>query len=236
MFAFGDLKFYGRENAEARGERYPYSRYTGNLEAQSDPFALFLDQDTRLNELYLKAENEDGYIRDRNVFGEPITIEDTMAVIVRYRNHVLLSYSLITYSPWEGLRVAITGNRGRVELDIVENTTWLKGAAGISKHEPPASTGEFKRTTLRVYPMFGDTYEVEIPKGEGTHGGADPILLEQLFSASPASDVFNRTASHIDGAASILVGIAANQSIEMRRIIRIDDLFQLPEKNNTTLG
>jgi len=26
-----DLKFYGKANAEARGERYAYSRYTGHV-------------------------------------------------------------------------------------------------------------------------------------------------------------------------------------------------------------
>jgi hypothetical protein len=35
---------------------------------------------------------------------------------------------------------------------------------------------------------------------------------------------------HIDGAASILVGIAANQSLATRRMVHIEDLFPLPEK------
>ncbi|NLF77960.1 MAG: Gfo/Idh/MocA family oxidoreductase, partial [Chloroflexi bacterium] len=121
VFAFGDLLFYGKQNAAARGESYPYTRYTGVPEAHSDPFALFLDQDASLRGLYLEAETDNGYIRDRNVFGEPITIEDTMAVTARYRNGVLLSYCLIAYSPWEGLNVAITGTKGRVELNIIEN-------------------------------------------------------------------------------------------------------------------
>ena len=50
-------------------------------------------------------------MRDRNVFGEPITIDDTMTVTARYRNGVLLSYCLVAYAPWEGLRVAVTGDR-----------------------------------------------------------------------------------------------------------------------------
>jgi len=43
VFAMGGLKFYGRKNAESRGERYSYSRYTGQPEARRDPFALVLD-------------------------------------------------------------------------------------------------------------------------------------------------------------------------------------------------
>jgi predicted dehydrogenase len=230
VFALGELKFYGRANAEARGEHYSYARYTGEPAAQTDPFALFLDHDDQLRELYLEAEAEDGYIRDRNVFGEPITIEDTMAVTARYQNGVLMSYCLIAYSPWEGLRVAITGTKGRVELEVQETTAWLKGQPGQPVPDVAASTGAFKHTTLRVFPMFKDPYDVEIPASEGGHGGADPVLLAQLFAPVPPPDPFHRAASHIDGAASILTGIAANRSIETRQLVRVDDLFPLPAK------
>jgi hypothetical protein len=64
--------------------------------------------------------------------------------------------------------------------------------------------------------------------GEGGHGGADPVMLEQLFSPDPPPDPFNRAASHIDGAASILMGIAANESIQTGQMIVVDDLFALP--------
>lgn len=227
VFAFGDLKFYGRENAEARGEHYSYTRYTGVPEAQNDPFALFLDSKAALRGLYLEAEAESGYIRDRNVFGELITIEDTMAVTARYRNGVLLSYCLIAYCPWEGLRVAITGTKGRVELDIVETVTHLLGDG----QAVDASKGSFKQAKLRIFPMFGDAHEEDAPTGEGGHGGADPVMLEQIFSPSPPPDPFNRAASHIDGAASILVGIAANESIRTQKMMVIDELFPLPERD-----
>jgi predicted dehydrogenase len=230
VFAFGDLMFYGRQNAEARGEHYSYNRYTGHPEAANDPFALFLDQDPQLNGLYLQAEAEDGYLRDRNVFGEPITIEDTMAVTVRYRSGVILSYCLIAYSPWEGLRVAINGTRGRVELDVQESTGWLKAQPAGNDHDLSASKGAFKHAQIRVFPMFGVPYEVDIPESEGGHGGADPVLLEQLFATCPPPDPFNRAASHIDGAASILTGIAANRSLITHQAVRVRDLFDLPDK------
>src|SRR5690606_31590131 len=112
-------KFYGRQNAEARGEHYDYKRYTGEPAAANDPFALFLDKDPSLRGLYYEAEADSGYLRDRNVFGEPITIEDTMAVTARYRNGVLLSYCLVAYSPWEGFKITVTGDKGRAELDVI---------------------------------------------------------------------------------------------------------------------
>jgi predicted dehydrogenase len=226
VFAQGDLLFYGKQNAEARGEHYPYTRYTGSPEAAHDPFALTLDQNEMFRELYLAAEAETGYLRDRNVFGEPITIEDTMCVMARYRNGAMLSYSLVAYSPWEGLRVSITGTKGRIEMDIAENINHLQGAG---EQFEGTSKGPFKGVSLRAYPMFGTPYKVELPSvSEGGHGGADPYLLEQLFSPNPPVDPFKRAASHIDGAASVLVGIAGNQSMLSGQMVSISDLFALP--------
>jgi predicted dehydrogenase len=223
-FAFGSLGFYGRANAEARGERYPYTRYTGVPEAADDPFALFLDRSATLRGLYLEAEAESGYLRDRNVFGEPITIEDTMTVTARYRSGTLLSYCLVAYAPWEGLRVAITGDRGRVELDVVENVTHLMEDAERAR----ASKGAFKATRLTVFPRHGSPVEVEVPATEGGHGGADPEMLAQLLSPAPPADPYGRAASHLDGAASLLLGFAANESIRTGRMVATDDLFRLP--------
>ena len=227
VFALAGLGFYGRANAEARGESYPYARYTGSEAAQSDPFALFLDRSAAFRGLYLEAEAETGYIRDRNVFGEPITIDDTMTVTARYRNGALLSYCLVAYAPWEGLRVAVTGDRGRLEMDIVENVTHLMQDAERAK----ASKGAFSQARITVQPLFGTAYEVEVPSGEGGHGGADPVMLEQLFSPSPPPDPYHRAASHVDGAASLLVGFAANESIRTERLVRVDDLFRLPDRH-----
>jgi predicted dehydrogenase len=222
VFALGDLHFYGRANAAARGEQYSYHRYTNVPAAQNDPFALFLTAKEDHKGLYLDAEAETGYLRDRNVFGEPVTIEDTMAVTARYSNDALLSYCLVAYAPWEGLRVAITGTKGRIEMDIEESVTHLLGDGQAS-----ASKGPFKQTRMRAFPMFGQPYEVEVPVAAGGHGGADPVMLEQIFSPAPPPDPFHRAASHIDGAASILVGIAANESMRTGQFIHIDDLFPL---------
>jgi len=231
VFSLGNLLFYGRKNAEERGDHYSYARYTGVPEAKQDPFALFLDDQEEMRGLYLNAEAESGYLRDRNVFGEPITIEDTMTVTARYRNGALLSYCLVAYSPWEGLRVAITGTRGRVELDVVENVNHLLGDG--KRKALNASKGTFKEAVLRVCPMFGTPYEVDVPEGEGGHGGADPVMLDQLFLPTPPPDPYHRAASHIDGAASILTGIAANESMRTRSLVRIDDLFPLPKHEST---
>ena len=223
VFALGDLLFYGADNAAARGEKYDYARYTGVPQAADDPFALNLDSKAAFRGLYLDAEAETGYIRDRNVFGAPISTEDTMTVTARYDNGALLSYCLVAYSPWEGLRVAITGTRGRIELDIVENVTHLRDENAPAS----ASKGAFKRTEIRVFPMFGEPYDVHLPPAEGGHGGADPRMLAELFGRSKAHDPLGRAATHVDGAASILVGIAANMSIASGEMVDVGELFDL---------
>lgn len=230
VFAMGNLLFYGRENAVRRGEHYSYHRYTGVTEAQSDPFALRLDSKDTLRALYLDAEADSGYIRDRNVFGDNISAEDTMSVTARYRNGTLLTYSLVAYSPWEGYRIAITGDKGRVEVELVETVgkTFVAGQEE-SIDEQAKINAQFGGTHIWVFPMFENPYVVDIPQGEGGgHGGADPVMLEQIFSPVPPHDPYNRAASHIDGAASILLGIAANRSIESGHMITVDDLLRLP--------
>ena len=230
VFAMGDLRFYGRENAAARGETYTYNRYTGEEAAAGDPFALNLNATDGLRGLYLDAEKDTGYIRDRNVFGDNITVEDTMSVTARYRNGALLTYSLLAYSPWEGYKVAITGDRGRVEVDLIEavGKQFIAGQEETPEVEKQKIREQFGGAQIRLYPMFENPYEVEIPAAKGGHGGADPVMLEQIFATDPPADPYARAASHIDGAASILLGIAANKSIATGQAIRVDDLLKLP--------
>jgi predicted dehydrogenase len=219
VFAFGDLMFYGRENAERRGVSRFYSRVHGSPQAEGDPFALHLEQSAGLKALYLDAEKDDGYLRDQSVFGDGISIEDTMSVLVRYASGVMMSYSLVAYSPWEGFRVEFTGSKGRLEVEIVESS--YVSAAGEQSMEGAARE---RRITLR--PMFEPPREIEIPAAEGGHGGGDPVLLNDLFGR-PVPDPFNRAASHVDGAWSILTGIAANRSIRTGMPVDVDALVKL---------
>ncbi len=229
VFAMGGLFFYGRENAAQRGESYSYNRYTREVAASNDPFALRLDENPTLNGLYLEAEKDTNYLRDRNVFGDNITAEDTMSVTARYENGVLMTYSLLAYSPWEGYRIAVTGDKGRLEVELVEQVgkQFVAGAEETLQNDPEAMA-KFGGKHIRVFPMFGSPYEVEIPEGIGGHGGGDAVMLEQIFSDQPPADPYERAASHIDGAASILLGIAANESIASGGLVRVSDLLKLP--------
>ena len=229
VYALGSLAFYGREAAAGRGESYAYSRYAGH--GDGDPFALDLDRSPMLRGLYRDAEEQSGYLRDRNVFGDGISIEDTMIVAARYHGGALLSYSLVAYSPWEGLRVAITGDKGRLELyerhgaHVIEDAPTGQASTGqaVGAHAVgPLEEGGTDRS-LRLFPMFRAPVDVELGAETGPHGG-DSLMLEQIFAARPAVDPWGRAASHLDGAASVLLGAAANRSLAERRPVSLDQL------------
>ncbi len=225
VFAYGRLDFYGKANAIARGEAAltTYDRYTGHATADKDPFALDLNEHESLAGLYLKAEADSGYLRDRNVFRADIDIYDNMSVLVRYRTGVQLNYSLVSFSPREGMRVAINGDRGRLEY-----TEWQPThIPNLDANAPARLPADRGSEDIRVYPMFKPSYEVAVKKLEGGHDGSDPILAEQMYSATAPKDPFNRKAGHEQGAASILIGIAANESIARNRPVDVAELAVL---------
>lgn len=217
VFAFGDLNYYGRHNAEKRGLTNFYYRCHGSEAAKGDHFAIDMEHNPVLKGLYLDAEADSGYIRDRSVFGDDISIEDTMAVLVRYKNNAMMSYSLNSYLPWEGFNVVFNGSKGRIEYHAVEKP--YINAAGDKKQEGATRTYE-----IRVCPLFAPPYNVEIQRIEGGHGGGDPVMLDDLFLPGKNEDPFHRAADHVDGIRSILTGVAANKSIASGLPVNVDSL------------
>lgn len=219
VFAQGGLNFYGRENAEARGVTEFYHRSYGSEIAKKDPFGMRIEENKRLKSMYVDAEHEDGYIRDQSVFSDGISIEDTLAVLVQYRSKAVLTYSLNAYLPMEGFNVVFNGSKGRIEVKVIERS-YVSAGGNI------ADEGALKGKNIIVHPMFSEPYKVEVQEGKGGHGGGDPLLLNDLFG-TPAPDRFNRAASHVDGAKSILTGIAGNKSLQTGMPVQIDKLINL---------
>lgn len=222
VFAIGSLAFYGKENAEKRGITHFYDRGTGSGAAKADPFALDLNSSENLKGLYLNAEHEDGYRRDQSVFGDGISIEDTMNVLVRYKSGAQMSYSLHAYAPWEGYRVAFNGTKGRIELNHQESSYINAGNGSLTE-------GTSSSEQILLMPHFQKPEVIDIPLSSGGHGGGDPVMLEALFGVEKPLDPLNRAANHLDGARSILTGIAANQSFSTGMPIRVDDLIRIED-------
>lgn len=230
VFGYGDLVFYGKKNAIARGDekltRYP--RYTGVPEARDDPFRLDLSESEPFRKLYLAGEADSGYLRDRNVFREGIDIYDQMSLNVRYRTGELLTYSLVCYSPREGMRVTFNGDRGRIEYHEFVGTHMNRAVRPGEFKLDDKPGAEAEGEWIRVYPHFESSYLVPMPPATGAHGGADAILNHAFYAPdAPATDPWGRFAGHEQGAASILVGIAGVESIKTNLPVNVTDLVPL---------
>jgi predicted dehydrogenase len=230
VFGLGALSFYGKQNALKRGIQSSYERSSQDPDARRDPFALHLEQDATLKTLYLEAEKEDGYFRDKNVFADNITIEDTMSVLVRYDTGALLTYSLNAYSPWEGYRVAFTGTKGRLELTVVERPYILHENGSLI--DPSYNAHETIPPKLTLHQHWQKPVDVPIEEAQGSHGGGDEKLLEDLFQGV-SHDPLGRAAGHSDGAKSILIGIAANRAFETGQSVKIKDLVDVNDWTKT---
>lgn len=230
VFAYGDLVFYGRANAVARGDAplAAYPRYTGEPAAAADPFRLDLDASPELRGLYRAAEAETGYLRDRNVFRDGIDIPDQMSVNVRYRTGELLTYSLVCYSPREGMRVSFNGDRGRLEYHEFVGTHMNRGVRLRDFQFDPVPGAEAEGEWIRHYPHFQPSRLVPFAAAAGPHGGADEVLCRHYFSAAAeAPDPWGRFAGHEQGAAAALVGIAGVESMRRNQPVDLLDLVPL---------
>ena len=230
VYAMGDLKFYGRENAEKRGIKEFYTRAKDNPVAQKDPFALIVGKGSMLDKLYYENEKYDAYIRDQSVFSDGIDIEDNMGVMVRYQNNVVMNYTLCAHCPYEGYRICFNGTKGRLEFFVIESgvTPLREDLSSFGNRE--GDTTQCDRygmaPEILFQPFWGKpqvfTYDIN---DKGGHGGGDTKLLDNLF-LGVKDDPMHHAADFHDGAHSILTGIGANismrtgQPVEVQKLIR----------------
>jgi len=227
-YASGRLFFYGEAGAR-HGYARDYERAHGSPAAKDDPFALRLADNQKLRELYLDAEDDDGYHRDQNVFAPGVSIEDDMAVLVRYDNGATMTYHLTAYAPWEGYRVMFNGSKGRLELDVVESDHVRLDGAGELKGEAihgTAAAVEKGSATITVRPFWAPPRVVPVPgRSRDGHGGADARMTAVLLGGQ--TDPMARSATARDGALALLTGLAANRSMASGAPVRIADLVDL---------
>ncbi len=206
VFAYGSLEFYGK-NGPFRSKSC-----RGCPHASSCDFYWDITKNEYLTKLYVDNEKYDGYLRDGCVFREEIDSFDKMAVQIRYKNKVQVSYSLTTYSPYEGYRIAFNGTEGRLEAWIKESQPWE----------------EKNEDELVLVKNFGERSIIAVPHGLGGHGGGDTRLKDKLFLDPNQADPWRQSAESRDGAMSCLIGIAARHSIEQGKPIQIQDLTTIP--------
>jgi predicted dehydrogenase len=168
-----------------------------------------INKDPRLVALYVDCEKADAYLRDGCVFKEDVNIPDTMNAVVRYSNGVSMSYSLNSFMPIEGYRLAFNGTKGRLEVRDYERQPWEPG----------------EETEIYLMRNFGPRVKIEIPKAEGGHGGGDDRLRDLIFRNADAPEYMKLPGSRA-GAMSCLTGVAARQSADSGRPVKIADLVR----------
>ena len=218
VYAAGARSFYTPATAERYGLSGRGDRCHGCAESGKCKYFLDLAASEHLKRLYLDVEQHDGYFRDRCVFSDESDIEDSMNVTVRYACGVCMAYSLNAFCPKEGYTVTLNGTRGRIEHRCLE-TSYISGQEGSKVHETIR-----QGSATWVYPHFGRPYEVELWTADGGHGGGDGPLLEDVLSPNPPPDKYLRAADQVQGAWSILTGIAANESMRTGLPVKTDDL------------
>ena len=136
--------------------------------------------------LYVANEKYDGYIRDNCLWREEIDIFDKMAVQIKYMNKVQVSYSLTTYSPFEGFRLAFNGKNGRLETH--EGIPWRdKIQEDQSKlHDKEMDHSTHSKAELKYHEIvsqrnFEDYKRIEFPFVRKGHWGGDNLMFDEIF-------------------------------------------------------
>tara|TARA_R110000868_G_scaffold358350_2_gene620064 strand:+ start:235 stop:1632 length:1398 start_codon:yes stop_codon:yes gene_type:complete len=229
VFAIADLEFYGKNNS-FRGENCRTCTHKNNCD-----FYFDITKDKHLMDLYVANEEYDGYIRDNCLFREEIDIYDKMSAQIKYANNVTVNYSLTTYSPFEGWRLAFNGTEGRIEasLDIPYNkNTNIDQAEMHAKEMEQNALEEANSESIIVHKLWNDFDKVLIPTEKGGHGGGDKRLHDKIFITPNEKDPYERAAGSRDGVMSAIIGIAARKSIESDSPIKIKDLTDIEPSAN----
>ncbi|MBN7816232.1 Gfo/Idh/MocA family protein [Algoriphagus pacificus] len=226
--AYAELEHYGK-NGEFRGDNCRSCNYKSDCKFYWD-----ITKDQFSMDLYVDNEKYDGYIRDNCVFSEDINIYDKMSAQIKYANGVLVNYSLTTYSPYEGMRIAFNGMNGRI--DAWDGIPWSKDTklSQADLHEQEMSQSDEEKDFEEIYVMdnFGAYEQIKVLKESGGHGGGDKRLQDKIFANPQAPDPLKHSAGSRDGAMSVLIGIAARKSVETGKPVKIADLTDLESRPN----
>ncbi len=225
VYAYGDLEHYG-SNHRFRGANCRNCAYTDQCKFYWD-----IMKDQRMVDLYVNNESYDGYIRDNCVWRHAIDIYDKMSLQIKYANNVVVNYSLTTYSPYEGWRIAFNGMNGRLEswLDIpwLNEDTISQEALHEAEMDQDKEKRPEKQNDIVVMKNWNDYKVHKVNATRSGHGGGDRRLQDRLFKNPDMPDPLHHAAVTRDGAMSILIGIAARKSIEEKRGVRIEELTDL---------
>jgi predicted dehydrogenase len=224
VFAYGDLEHYGK-NGPFRGDNCRTCQHKNKCEYYWD-----ITKEKFMMDLYVNNEKYDGYIRDNCLFREEIDIYDKMSAQIKYKNNVVVNYSLTTYSPIEGWRVCFNGTHGRIEAWLgipYDNEESIDQAEMHALEMDQSGKAKFKIEPVIVHKLWEDFKSINVKIEKSGHGGGDQRLHDKVFLHPDKKDEFDRAAGLRDGAMSVLIGIAARNSIESGEPVEIEKLTSL---------
>ena len=156
-----------------------------------------------------------------------------MSAQIRYRDNTLVNYSLTTYSPYEGWKIAFNGMEGRIEAWLDIPFMKSENISQAEMHELEMSQGDkiLHSEPLILHKLWNKHRIINVEFQKGGHGGGDRLLHNQIFRDPGMKDPFDRPAGVRDGAMSVLIGVAARKSIESGRPVRISELTDLEPRS-----
>ena len=231
VYANGALEKYGKNNA-FRGENCRTCNHTEECDFYYD-----ITKNERYMDMYVANEKYDGYTRDNCLYREEIDIFDKMSVLVKYANNVEVTYSLTTYSPFEGFRFAFNGKEGRLETQ--EGIPWRDSKPEDQEklHQKEMDNTSHTKMEHKYHEIvsqrnFEDFKRIEFPYVRSGHWGGDKLMFDEIFRGENLKSGLNHAADVRDGSLAVLIGIAARKSIDSGKPIKISELTDLVPKIN----
>lgn len=226
VYANGALEKYGKNNA-FRGKNCRSCEHTKECEFYYD-----MTKNENYMDLYAANEKYDGYFRDNCLWREEIDIFDKMSVLIKYANNVEVTYSLTTYSPYEGFRFAFNGKEGR--LETYEGIPWLETSPEdqAKLHEKEMDQSSHTKKEVNFHEIvtqrnFEEFKRIEFPYVRSGHWGGDKLMFDEIFRSENPKPQLKQAADVRDGSMAVLIGIAARKSIDESRPIKIAELTDL---------
>lgn len=179
-----------------------------NAFAQSKPDRVFASGSMALN--FLEFEYD----------GEKSDILDNAFVTVLYENSIRASFNLCMFAPMFYEELVLCGDEGR--LKAFEHEDFLPGPRLKTHLEILCGEQKPSRITTPCYPPYIE---------ETGHNGA--TFFEHIHFIENIGGKETNTATAEDGFWSIVIGVAAEESVKSGHVVQIDELLK---RNDITYG
>lgn len=126
-----------------------------------------------------------------------IDVEDHSMMFMQLANGVQASYEQCHYTPDSARNYTIIGTEGRIE--------------NCGDHSTADHEAIIRLWTHRVGYVENGTESISIPPLSGTHGGADPLIVDGFIHYLKTGEL--RGAAPLDARAAVAVGYLATQSL-----------------------